>query len=166
MAHERGRGEHVKSRLLTDGPPRLWAVVFSTGDTFPSRLADWAEQEHVRAASFTAVGAFEEATLGYYLLEEQRYGDIPVGEQVEVLTLAGDISLRPDGGVEVHAHAVCGRRDGSTVGGHVREARVRPTLEVMVTGAPASIRRRHDDSSGLALIDLDAGGEGASRPPE
>ena len=155
----------MKSRLLTDGPPQVWAVVFSTGDTFPSGLADWAELEHVGAASLTAVGALADATLGYYLLEEQRYGDIPVREQVEVLTLTGDISLRPDGGVEVHAHAVCGRRDGSTIGGHVRQARVRPTLEVMVTRAPASIRRRHDDASGLALIDLEAGGEGASRPP-
>jgi len=44
---------------------------------------------------------------------------------------------------------------GSTVGGHVQEATVRPTLEVMVTRAPASIRRRHDDTSGLALIDLE-----------
>jgi hypothetical protein len=41
----------MKSRLLTDGPPQVWAVVFSTGDTFPSGLADWAELEHVGAGT-------------------------------------------------------------------------------------------------------------------
>jgi predicted DNA-binding protein with PD1-like motif len=142
--------------VLADGPPQLWAVVFDTGDTFPSGLTEWAEREGVGAASFTAVGAFEEATLGYYDLQEQRYADIPVHEQVEVLTLSGDVSRKPDGGVQVHAHVVCGRRDGSTVGGHVQQATVRPTLEVMVTRAPTSVRRRHDDASGLALIDLGA----------
>jgi predicted DNA-binding protein with PD1-like motif len=59
----------------------------------------------------------------------------------------------------VHAHVVCGRRDGSTVGGHVQQATVRPTLEVMVTRAPETVRRRHDEASGLALIDLDPTGE-------
>ena len=152
----------MKTQLLTQGPPQVWAVVFATGDSFPSGLAGWAEDQGAASASFTAIGAFEEATLGYYDLQERRYVDIPVEGQVEVLTLAGDISHRPDGGIEVHAHVVCGRRDGSTVGGHVRKATVRPTLEVMVTRAPEYVRRRHDDATGLALIDLDVEGPAAS----
>ena len=32
------------------------------------------------------------------------------------------------------------------------EARVRPTLEVILTESPAHLRREHDPESGLALI--------------
>jgi predicted DNA-binding protein with PD1-like motif len=72
-----------------------------------------------------------------------------------VLSLVGDIALA-DGEPQVHAHVVLGRADGSTVGGHLLEGRVWPTLEVIVTELPAALRKRHDEQTGLALIDLDA----------
>ncbi len=56
----------------------------------------------------------------------------------------------------MHAHAVLGRADGSTVGGHLLEGEVWPTLEVVVSEAPATLRKRVDPETGLALIDLDA----------
>ena len=37
-------------------------------------------------------------------------------------------------------------------GGHLLEAHVRPTLEVLLTESPAHLRRRHDPESGLSLI--------------
>ena len=75
--------------------------------------------------------------------------------QVEVLTLAGDIA-RQDGKRKVHAHAVLGRRDGSTLGGHLLEAQVRPTLELMLIESPAHLKRVHDPQTGLALIRIDS----------
>ncbi len=69
--------------------------------------------------------------------------------------LAGDVALQ-DGRPKVHAHAVLGRSDGSTRGGHLHEAHVRPTLEVVLTELPAHLQRTMHDESGLALIDLRA----------
>jgi predicted DNA-binding protein with PD1-like motif len=146
----------MKATTLTDGPPRQHVVVFETGDEVVSGLTDWARDRQLPATSFTAIGAFSEATLGYYDLDEQSYLEIPVHDQVEVLTLAGDITLDGEGGWQVHGHAVCGRRDGSTVGGHLLRAVTRPTLEVVLTTSPTHLRRRPDAASGLALIDPDA----------
>jgi predicted DNA-binding protein with PD1-like motif len=56
----------------------------------------------------------------------------------------------------VHAHAVLGRPDGTTVGGHLLEGQVWSTLEVVLTEAPGALRKRVDPETGLALIDLDA----------
>ena len=72
-------------------------------------------------------------------------------EQVEVLTLTGDIASA-DGAPKVHAHVVLGRRDGQTIGGHLIEAHVRPTLEIALTVSPAALVRRRDRESGLDLI--------------
>jgi hypothetical protein len=40
---------------------------------------------------------------------------------------------------------------------------VRPTLEVIVTEAPAHLRREHDPATGLALIDLRASRRASAR---
>ena len=44
----------------------------------------------------------------------------------------------------------------STVGGHVKQAVVWPTLEVIVTESPAHLRKRVDPETGLALIALES----------
>ncbi|MEX2291546.1 MAG: PPC domain-containing DNA-binding protein [Mycobacteriales bacterium] len=146
----------MKVTTLTEGPPRQHALVFDTGNELVSGLTNWASEQRLGGSSFTGIGALSEASLGYYDLQSQEYVEIPVVEQVELLVLAGDITLDGQGGWKVHAHAVCGRRGGSTVGGHVLRAVVRPTLELVVTTMPRHLQRRHDAASGLALIDPDA----------
>jgi len=78
-----------------------------------------------------------------------------VREQVEVLTLAGDIALEK-GDPKVHAHVVVGKADGSAHGGHVLSARVWPTLELVLTESPRALAKRSDPETGLALIDIGA----------
>jgi hypothetical protein len=139
-------------QLLSDGGERVFAVIFEAGDDPVAGLTRFAEEHKLGGSSFTAIGAFSEATLGYFDLQRKEYDRIPVTEQVEVLALLGDIALQ-DGKPKLHAHVVLGRRDGSACGGHLLAARVRPTLEVIVTESPKHLRRKHDPASGLALID-------------
>ncbi|HEX2132132.1 MAG TPA: PPC domain-containing DNA-binding protein [Actinophytocola sp.] len=139
---------------LTDGPPRVFAVVLAEADSVTEELTAFAADHDVRAASVTAIGAFRTATLGFFDLAAQEYLHLPVDEQAEVLSLIGDIGRDDEDKVALHAHAVLGLRDGSTRGGHLLNATVRPTLEVMVTESPAHLRRRYRPDVGLALIDL------------
>lgn len=145
----------MKSRLLHDADGlRTFAVVLAKGDEVAEELVRFAREHDVTGAGLTAVGACREATLGYFDPEVMQYQDIPVTEQVEVLSLLGDIATR-DGEPALHAHAVLGLRDGSTVGGHLQRAVVWPTLEVIVTESPVHLRKRVDQGTGLALIALD-----------
>jgi uncharacterized protein len=145
----------MKAKVINEAPERTIALVFDSGDEVMSTLQAFATEHNLTASRLTAIGAFERATLGYFNWERKAYDRIPVDEQVEVLSLVGDIAL--DGRQpKIHAHAVLGRRDGSTVGGHLIEARVRPTLEVLLVESPAHLRRVHDANSGIALIPLDA----------
>jgi predicted DNA-binding protein with PD1-like motif len=89
--------------------------------------------------------------LGFFDLKAKDYRPIPVEEQVEVLSLLGDVALE-DGKPKVHAHVVVGDSRGNARGGHLLKAHVRATLEVIVTEAPVHLHRRHDPESGLALI--------------
>jgi predicted DNA-binding protein with PD1-like motif len=149
----------VNSRILHEvNGLRTFAVVMDKGDDAAAELSRFAEENGLTGASLTAVGACREATLAYFDPDAMDYQDIAVHEQAEVLALIGDIA-ELDGRPAVHAHAVLGRRNGSTVGGHLRRAIVWPTLEVVVTETPAHLRKRIDHSTGLAGIGLDDQGE-------
>jgi len=144
----------MRTKVLNEAPERTIALILDRGDEVMSRLQHFAIEHHLTASRLTAIGAFESATLGYFDWERKSYDRIPVDEQVEVLSLVGDIAL--DGAQpKVHAHVVLGRRDGSTLGGHLLEARVRPTLEVMLVDSPEYLRRRCDPASGIALIRIE-----------
>jgi predicted DNA-binding protein with PD1-like motif len=143
----------MRSKILNEAGERSFALVCETGDEPMSLLERFAREHNVTAARFTAIGAFREVVVGYFDWERRQYLRIPIREQVEVLSLAGDIAIG-DQGPKIHAHVVLGKRDGSAHGGHLLEARVRPTLEVILTESPAVLVRKHDTESGLALIRL------------
>jgi predicted DNA-binding protein with PD1-like motif len=131
---------------------KTFALVFETGDEVMETLAGFARQHNLAAAHFSAIGAFESATLGYFDWQKKDYLRNPVNEQVEVVSLLGDVAESEKGGPKVHAHVVLGRRDGTALAGHLLDGRVRPTLEVILVESPAHLHRRHDEQSGLALI--------------
>jgi predicted DNA-binding protein with PD1-like motif len=133
---------------------RTFAVVLQTGDEAMRCLHEFAARERIGGAQVTAIGALSDAKLAYFDWEAKQYRPIPVTEQVEVASLIGDIAFGPDGRPSVHVHAVLGRRDGSALAGHLLEARVRPTLEIIVTESPAHLCKVKDAESGLALIKL------------
>jgi predicted DNA-binding protein with PD1-like motif len=145
----------MKAALLNGGEQRTFVLVFDTGDEVVAGLLGFARQQGLSASHFTAIGALSEVTLGYYEWERKDYRRIPLREQVEVLSLAGDIALDGDE-PQIHAHVVVGKADGSAHGGHLFEARVRPTLELVLVESPRYLRRRKDARTGLALIDLTA----------
>jgi hypothetical protein len=140
-------------KMLDAGPPATYAIILAKGDEVTETLSRWVRERNVEAGSLTAIGAFERALLGYFDWSTKKYKHIPVDGQVEVLSLIGDVAVARDGPT-LHMHAVLGKHDGSTVGGHLLEGHVRPTLEVTLIEPPAHLRKRKDEETGLALIDL------------
>ncbi len=142
----------MKSRLLNANGHKTFVLILEKGDEVVRALTEFARERDLSAAHLTAIGAFSEVTLGYFDRDRKDYVRIPVREQVEVLSLVGDVAVA-NGEPQVHAHVVVGKRDGSAHGGHLLEARVWPTLEVMLVQSPAHLRRVKDPETGLALID-------------
>ena len=142
----------MKVRMIEQGTQKTYAVIFDKDAEFIAGLTSWAKENQLGGSHFTAIGAFREVTLGYFDRDKKDYQKIPVREQVEVLSLIGDIALK-DGIPQVHAHVVVGKFDGSAHGGHIIEARVWPTLELILSESPKHLCRKYDPETGLALID-------------
>jgi predicted DNA-binding protein with PD1-like motif len=94
-------------------------------------------------------------TLGYFDWSRKDYVRIPIDEQVEVLSLVGDIAVEGSA-PRVHAHAVVGKRDGTRMAA-ISSKPVRPTLEIILVQPPGHLRRRFDPRARLALIDVEEG---------
>jgi len=148
-----GKAPKMQVQLLTaEEPTKQYAVIFYQGDEAFSGLQEFAEKYHVTSAHFTAIGALSGATLGWFDPQRKMYKKIPINGQHEVIGMSGDIALY-QGRPVVHTHMVVGGPDGTTHGGHVLEAFVSPTLEVMVTVDPATMQKRFDPATDLTLID-------------
>ncbi len=136
---------------------RMLALRFAEGEEVVAALLDLAAREKITAAEITGIGALAGVTLGFFDLDRRDYHENEVKEQVEVLSLIGNLA-RFEGKPKLHAHIVVGKRDGTAWGGHLMEGRVRPTLELILTEAPAHLRRETDPRTGLALLDIGASG--------
>jgi len=128
-----------------------YILVLHTGDDALKAISEFAVRNRIEGASFTAIGAFQNATIAFWNWDTKEYEHIEVGEQVEVLALNGSIARAGDD-PKLHAHVILGRRDASTVGGHLVRGTVRPTLEVFVTDLGMRLARARDVSTGLWLL--------------
>ena len=147
----------MQSRLLDQaGGRRTFVIALSTGDEVLTTLQEFVVREGIHAASFTAIGALSQAVLKYFNWENKEYEKIPVREQVEVASLIGDVADDPKGKPALHIHVVLSTRDGSAKAGHLAEAHVRPTLEIILTESPVHLRKIKDEETGLALINPNA----------
>ena len=137
-----------------DESPHTFILVFKTGDELAAGLSRFAKEKKLSNASFKAVGALSSVRLDWFNWETKKYDPaVTLDEQLELLSLIGDVALKGDEPV-VHAHAVVSRRDGSAYGGHLRRADVRPTCEVVLTTSPVHLEKALDPETGLFLIKL------------
>jgi uncharacterized protein len=137
-----------------DRQPRSYALIFDQGDEVAKGLKDFATEQNLADASFKAIGALAEVKLAWFNPQTKTYQTcVDLKEQVELLSMIGDVAQH-DGRPIVHAHVVVGRSDGTTAGGHLLEAHVRPTCEVFLTESPEQLSKAFDPNSGLLLIKL------------
>jgi len=133
-----------------------YLIRLEPGDEVIESLKCFADEYRIGFAELCAIGTFQQVTLGYFDTIANVYRNQAMEEQVEVLNLSGNISRGEEGEPIVHAHVTVGRSDYHTLGGHLVEATVNPTLEIVVTTAPATVHRRRDPATGLTLWHLEA----------
>ncbi len=132
----------------------LYVIRFEEDEIFPNRLLELVESESIVSGSFTGIGAFRRARLAFFDVETCQYADLDVVEQVEVLSLVGNVARRSEQPL-VHAHTTLGRRDYTTMGGHLQEGSVRPTLELFLRVGESPLRRITDPVYGLPTLELE-----------
>jgi predicted DNA-binding protein with PD1-like motif len=131
-----------------------YALIFAEGDEAAGELARFARETGVNGAQLSGIGAASRAVVGWFDFAAKTYDPVHVDEQVEVVSLLGDIATTEDGKPQVHAHAIVAKRSGAALGGHLLELHVKPTLEVIVTETPTHLHKRSLPGLPVATIRL------------
>jgi predicted DNA-binding protein with PD1-like motif len=111
---------------------RTFEVTMRKGDDVVAGLTEFAEQNHLKLAHFTGVGALGSGVLGWFDPDKRAYKKITIDQEVEVVSFAGNITLDNNGKPSLHAHCVVALSDGSTRGGHLIEGHVSLAMQVFV----------------------------------
>jgi predicted DNA-binding protein with PD1-like motif len=148
----------MQYKLLHD-QPKTYVLIFKTDEEISAGLKKFAVEQKLSGSSFKAIGALSSVKLAWFSWMTKKYeAAVALDEQLELLSLIGDISIGDitlkDGEPQVHAHVVVSKSDGTAHGGHLQEATVRPTCELILTESPLNLRRQVDPESGIALIRL------------
>jgi predicted DNA-binding protein with PD1-like motif len=121
------------------------------GARIPDDILAIVKREKMATARVEAIGGVEELRLAYFNRDEKRYEEHDFMEFLEVTGILGNVTLK-DGKPFLHVHGTFGRRDLSTLAGHVVTAKVFPLLEVVITPTSNRALRRFDDALGLNVI--------------
>lgn len=133
---------------------RSWLIVLKKGDRIIEAVARFAKDLGIEAGKFSAIGAVSSAELGYFDTAKRGYSWRSITRPVEIASLLGNIAVR-DGEVVVHAHIVVGTDEMQLLGGHLKEAVVSATCEIVLDEFGGQIRRSHDSETNLYLMDLE-----------
>jgi predicted DNA-binding protein with PD1-like motif len=138
--------------LLSSGDAPAYLLVFHTGQEVMKGLVAFAKKYDLVAGYVTGIGALSGAVIGYFDPEQNTYLHHEENGQTELLSLTGNLALYENEPF-FHIHVAMGLKDGSARGGHLFEATVRPTVELVLTTLPRPVRREVDHETGLPLLD-------------
>ena len=124
---------------------------FTRGEELFESLLSWCEEKGILGATFTGLGAADQLELAYYHLPSKSYERQNIEEEVEILSLTGNVGVLK-GKCALHIHGVFGKRDLSTFGGHVFKLHVSGACELHVTLLHIPLNRVYDEETGLNLI--------------
>jgi predicted DNA-binding protein with PD1-like motif len=123
------------------------------GEEVIAALASFVEKQKIPGGFVFGLGAFKDATLGYFDSAKKEYVKNHFGEDLEFGSLTGSISY-VEGKPFIHAHVVAGGADSSALFGHLFSATISATGEFFVIPSDSKIERKADPDTGLNLLDL------------
>ena len=121
------------------------------GEEIQQQLQIVAEKEGIKLANVSALGAVNDFTVGAFDVERQEFHKNRFQGAYEIVSLVGTITTK-DGAYYAHLHMSAGDVDGNVRGGHLNEAIISATCEMVVTVLEGRVERRLDPEVGLNLF--------------
>ena len=122
------------------------------GEELMAGITAFCKEKGIEAAHLTGLGAAKEITIAYYNLGTKSYEKHTVTEDVEILSLVGNVGVKEGGELVVHIHGTFGKRDLTVVGGHVFEIQIGGAGEIHLVTFSGAINRAYDEETGLTLM--------------
>ena len=126
-------------------------VRLNKGEEVIEAVTELCRNENIKLASVTGIGAIDHAVLGLFRVSDKKYIKNTFDCNLEIASLVGNVS-RKDGEVYLHFHAVVSDENGNAFGGHLSEAKISATAEIVLHIVDGEVGRRFDEDTGLNLL--------------
>ncbi len=112
---------------------RRYIIRLDKGEELIETITKFCDSNKLGFASFNGIGGLKECSLAYFDLNKKEYLTKEFNDEgiFELLSINGNVSLK-EGKTFVHAHVVLGKKDYSTIGGHLMKGIVNPTCEIFL----------------------------------
>jgi predicted DNA-binding protein with PD1-like motif len=130
-----------------------FVVRLETGEEIHASLKELARLERIDVAGIEGIGAVYDAVLGYFDRVAREYLRRTVPEEMEILSLAGNLAIK-ESRPFAHLHIVLGGQNCEAVAGHLFEGKTGATCEMIVRPLKGFVQRKLDPVTGLYLLDI------------
>lgn len=130
-----------------------WIIVLEKSDKIIDKLTEFVRKENIKSGYFSGIGAVNNAELAHFSCSHKEYSSKLLTESLEIVSLSGNVAYK-DNDIVIHAHAALGTKDMVLYGGHLKEAEVSATCEIIFNEFNIKINRKHNKDIGLNLMDL------------
>ena len=123
------------------------------GEEILSTLKKFCEQEKISLAEVKALGAVDDFNVGLFDVAEKKYHTTHFQFPAEIVSLWGTVTTK-DGKFYAHVHLSAADKDGHVFGGHLNNARVSATCEMIVEVSEGTVERKFSEEIGLNLFEF------------
>lgn len=141
-------------RSVESNIEQVFVARFLEDEDLLETIALAAKQNDVSSGFFSIIGTVKKAVLGYY--KEGKYLPIRKSGPLEIVSCTGNISVKENDELVVHAHIVVSDNGGTAFGGHVLPGcLVDATAEmILVKIESKTLKRKFDKHRQLCLLDI------------
>jgi uncharacterized protein len=141
-----------RTKLAFQGTGRF-VIRLEKGEDILGSIRRLAEASKIQAGVLEGIGSLSKAKLGHYDFTTKKYHYEVFQEELEILSLAGNISSLEDKPLP-HVHVTLGKKDFTLLGGHLDEGSSANMVELFIRVLPGKIVKSKDVDSGLNLFQL------------
>lgn len=128
-----------------------FVVRLDRGEEIIATLQQFCEEQKIKLATVSGIGAVEKAVLGFFDTQTKEYHSRELPGGFELVSLTGNISTM-DGKTYLHLHANLADTDQNSFGGHLSSAVVSATCEIVIERIEGTVEREFSDEIGLNVL--------------
>ena len=130
-----------------------YVIRLDRGEEIVESLKTIAEKENIKLEYLTGIGAVGKVTAGVFDTKEKVFKGKTLEGDLEVVSIGGNINTM-NGETYVHFHISVADEQGSVFGGHLQEAVISGTGELVLTEINGNVDRKFDEEIGLNLFEF------------
>tara|TARA_B110001454_G_scaffold210867_1_gene225875 strand:- start:382 stop:813 length:432 start_codon:yes stop_codon:yes gene_type:complete len=123
-------------------------VSLQTGDLINKSLTEISVKENISNAWINGIGAIDSVEVGYMDVVNKKYQKRNFNDNYELISLIGNITIK-DGVPFVHTHITFSDTEYKVFGGHLFDAKITATGEIILTVANSKIDRQFNENVGI-----------------